>query len=332
MTSSNKPIIFSGAQPSGSMTLGNYIGAVQNWKEMEQDYQCIFSIVDLHSLTVRQDPKQFKKTVLSFLAQYLACGLDPNNSIIFFQSHVKEHSELSWILGCNTYLGELNRMTQFKEKSERHADNVNAGLYTYPILMAADILLYQTDLVPVGEDQKQHLELARDIAERFNGAYGNAFKVPEIHIPKIGARIMSLQEPEKKMSKSDENEKGVLFLLDEENVIRKKIKRAVTDNENQIAYNDSQPGIKNLITIYSKLKPCTVEEVVEEYADQGYGTFKKDVADLVVDRLQPVKDEYNKYMENKDYLEDVYHEGARKAAEIAADTMEKVKDKLGLVN
>ncbi len=332
MSVQDKPVIFSGAQPSGSLTLGNYIGAIQNWKELEDDYQCIFSIVDLHSLTVRQDPQEFREACLSFLAQYLASGLDPDKNIIFYQSHVKEHAELSWLLGCNTYLGELNRMTQFKEKSSRHTDNVNAALYTYPVLQAADILLYQTNLVPVGEDQKQHLELARDIADRFNNVYGNTFTIPEIHIPKVGARIMSLQEPEKKMSKSDENEKGVLFLLDDENVIRKKIKRAVTDNENQIAFSDSQQGIKNLITIYSKLKPCTIEEIVEEYSGKGYGDLKKDLAELVIERLKPFKEQYQYYMNNKDYLEEVYQQGAEKAASIAKDTMNKVKENMGIIN
>ncbi len=331
MNHDKRQVIFSGAQPSGSLTLGNYIGALQNWKALEDSYQCIFSIVDLHSLTIRQDPKTFRETALSFLAQYLASGLDPEKSIIFFQSHVREHSELAWILNCMTYLGELNRMTQFKEKSARHADNVNAGLYTYPVLQAADILLYQTNLVPVGEDQKQHLELSRDIAERFNNAYGKTFETPEIHIPKVGARVMNLQEPEKKMSKSDENQNGVLFMLDPDDVIVKKVKRAVTDNENMIAYREEQPGIKNMITIYAKLASLSTAEVEEKYDGKGYGDFKKDLAELLVESVQPFKEKYNHYMENRDFLENVYREGADKARDIAQQTMESVRNNLGLV-
>ncbi|WP_169710445.1 tryptophan--tRNA ligase [Natranaerobius trueperi] len=327
----NQKVIFSGAQPSGSLTLGNYIGAIKNWKSLEDDYQCIFSIVDLHSLTVRQDPESFRESALSFLAQYLACGLNPDKSIIFFQSHVREHTELAWLLNCMTYMGELNRMTQFKEKSERHSDNVNAGLYTYPVLMAADILLYQTSLVPVGEDQKQHLELSREVAERFNNAYGDTFKIPEVHIPKVGARVMDLQEPEKKMSKSEENDKGVLYLLESEKSLTKKIKRAVTDNENQVAFSDAQPGIKNLISIYSKLTSNTVEEVEEQFSGKGYGDFKKAVAEVVIENLRPIQDKYQEYMENRDYLEEVYTKGAEKASGIASKTMEDVREKLGLV-
>ncbi len=328
----NKQVIFSGAQPSGSLTLGNYIGAIQNWKALEDEYFCIFSIVDLHSMTIRQDPKTFKETALSFLAQYLASGLDPEKNIIFYQSHVKEHAELAWLLSCNTYLGELNRMTQFKEKSAQHAQNVNAGLYTYPILQAADILLYQTNLVPVGEDQRQHIELSRDIAERFNSAYGDTFQIPEIYLPKVGAKVMNLQEPDKKMSKSEESEKGVIFLLDSEDETMKKVKRAVTDNKNQIVYSEDQLGIKNLITIYSKLKPCAIEEVEKEYSGKGYGQFKKDVAELIIERTKSFKEKYNHYMENRGYLEDVYKTGAHRAKEIASTTMDNVRQHMGLVN
>ncbi|AKL94115.1 tryptophanyl-tRNA synthetase TrpS [Clostridium aceticum] len=331
MTDKKEKVIFSGAQPTGSLTLGNYIGAIQNWKALEQDYQCLYSIVDLHSLTIRHDPKDFRKSCLSFLAQYLACGLDPEKNIIFFQSHVIQHAELNWILNCVTYMGELSRMTQFKEKSESHKDNINAGLFTYPVLQAADILLYQTDLVPVGEDQRQHLELARDIAIRFNNIYGETFALPDIHLSKVGARIMSLQEPEKKMSKSDENVNGTIFLLDSNDVILKKMKRAVTDNENSVTYRDEQPGIKNLITIYSKLANCSPQEVEEKYQGKGYGAFKSDLAELVVESLRPFKEKYDEYMQNPDYITSIYKQGAARATEIAEKTMKDVKKKIGLV-
>ncbi|MBM7615236.1 tryptophan--tRNA ligase [Alkaliphilus hydrothermalis] len=324
--------IFSGAQPTGSLTLGNYIGAIQNWKALEKDYQCLYSIVDLHSLTVRQNPDEFRKICTSFLIQYLASGLDPQKNIIFFQSHVPQHAELSWILNCYTYMGELNRMTQFKEKSQRHKDNINSGLYTYPVLQAADILLYQTDVVPVGEDQKQHLELSRDIALRFNQVYGDTFKVPEHHIPKVGARIMSLQEPDKKMSKSDENVNGTIFLMDSEGVILKKIKRSVTDSVNVVAYSDDQPGIKNLITIYSAVANISIEEVVARYEGKGYGAFKKDLAEVVIEALRPFKQRYDEYANNMDFVESIYKRGAERAAEIAENTMKDVRDKVGLLS
>ncbi|GAB6086567.1 tryptophan--tRNA ligase [Alkaliphilus crotonatoxidans] len=328
---SKQKIIFSGAQPTGSLTLGNYIGAIQNWKAMEADYQCLYSIVDLHSLTIRHNPAEFRKNCLSFLAQYLACGLDPEKNIIFFQSHVPQHAELAWVLNCYTYLGELNRMTQFKEKSERHRDNINSGLYTYPVLMAADILLYQTDIVPVGEDQKQHLELSRDIAIRFNQIYGETFKIPEAHIPKMGARIMSLQEPDKKMSKSDENVNGTIFLMDSEDLILKKLKKSVTDSENLVRYNDEQPGIKNLIIIYSTIGGISIEEVVARYDGKGYGAFKKELAELMIDTLKPFKEKYSSYMNDLDYLEGIYKRGAERAIELAEETMKKVRKNIGLV-
>lgn len=328
---SNQKIVFSGAQPTGSLTLGNFIGAVQNWKALEDEYQCLYSIVDLHSLTIKHDPKEFRKSCLSFLAQYIACGLDPNKNIIFFQSHVPQHTELAWILSCNTYLGELNRMTQFKEKSEKNKGNINTGLFTYPVLQAADILLYQTGLVPVGEDQKQHLELARDIAIRFNNTYGDAFAVPEVHTPKVGARIMSLQDPESKMSKSDENLNGTIFLLDNEKDIIKKFKRAVTDSEGTVLYRDEQPGIKNLITIYSKIAGISIEEVVTRYEGKGYGPFKTDLGQLVVDALAPFRAKYNELMEDQDYLVELYTKGAQRARNIAEVTIKDVKEKMGLV-
>lgn len=324
-------VIFSGAQPTGSLTLGNYIGAIQNWKALEKDYQCLYSIVDLHSLTIRHDPKEFRRANLSFLAQYLASGLDPEKNILFFQSHVPQHAELGWILSCNTYMGELNRMTQFKEKSDRHKDNINAGLFTYPALQAADILLYKTNLVPVGEDQKQHLELARDIAIRFNNAYGKTFEVPEIYTTKVGARIMSLQEPTNKMSKSDENVNGTIFLLDSDSVIIKKLKRAVTDNENKVIYRDEQPGIKNLMTIYSKLANISLDEVESRYEGKGYGAFKSDTGELIVEYIRPFKEKYEEYINNMDYLESIYKNGAKRATEIAEKSMKEVRQNIGLV-
>lgn len=331
MEKDKQRIIFSGAQPTGSLTLGNYIGAIQNWKALEKEYQCLYSIVDLHSLTIRHDPEVFRKTCLSFLVQYLACGLDPEKNIIFFQSHVPQHTELAWILNCYTYLGELNRMTQFKEKSDKHRDNVNVGLYGYPVLQAADILLYQTNIVPVGEDQKQHLELSRDIALRFNQVYGETFQVPEHHIPKVGARIMSLQEPDKKMSKSDENVNGTIFLMDSEDVILKKIKRSVTDSENLVRYSDEQPGIKNLITIYATMGNMGIDEVVAQYEGMGYGAFKKGLAELVIESLRPFKVKYEEYMDNMDYVEKIYKNGARRATEMAEGTMAIVRKNVGLL-
>lgn len=328
---SDKKVVFSGAQPTGSLTLGNYIGALQNWKALEDEYKCLYCIVDSHSLTVRQDPKKFREISISFLVQYLASGLDPEKNIIFFQSHVGQHAELSWILGCNTYMGELNRMTQFKDKSEQNRDNVNSGLFTYPVLMAADILLYQTSLVPVGEDQTQHLELTRDLATRFNNLYGETFVVPDIHIPKLGARIMSLQDPSKKMSKSDDNTNATIFLMDSEDTIMKKMKRAVTDSENVIAYREEQPGIKNLIDIHSSLTGLTIEELVAQYEGKGYGAFKVDTAEVVIEFLRPFKKRYEEYINNLDFVDKVYKEGAQRAREIAEKTMDRVRKRMGLV-
>ena len=324
-------VIFSGAQPTGSLTLGNYIGAIQNWKELEKDYQCYYSIVDLHSLTIKQDPQAFRQANLSFLAQYLAAGLDPEKNVIFFQSHVREHTELAWVLNCYTYMGELNRMTQFKDKSEKHKDNINAGLYTYPVLMAADILLYQTDLVPVGDDQRQHLELSRDIAIRFNNVYGETFRIPEAHIGKVGARIMSLQEPDKKMSKSDENQNGVIHMLDSADVIMKKLKKAVTDSENLVRYRSEQPGIQNLMTIHATLSGWTLEQVEAHYEGKGYGVFKKEVAELIIGKTEPFRESYATYLEDETLLKKVYASGAERAREKAAETMAMVRTRLGLV-
>jgi len=327
-----RKIIFSGVQPTGCITLGNYIGALKNWVELQKDYKCCFSVVDLHSITVRQDPKELRKRCIEFLVQYIACGIDPHENLIFFQSHVHTHAELAWVLNCYTYMGELSRMTQYKDKAAKHADNINAGLFTYPVLMAADILLYQTDLVPVGEDQRQHLELARDIAVRFNNIYGQTFKVPEAYIPKVGARIMSLQDPAKKMSKSDENPNAYISILDGPDVIMRKVKRAVTDSDNQIKYQEEgKDGIRNLISIYSSVTGETVEQIEERFAGSGYGDFKKAVAEAIIEHLRPIQERYNDLMKNKDYIEQVYKSGAERALSISGRTLKKVYKKIGFI-
>ncbi len=326
-----KKRIFSGMQPTGFLTLGNYLGAMRNWVALQDEYDCIYSVVDLHSLTVRNEAKDLRQRRLSLLAQYIACGLDPEKNILFMQSHVSAHAELCWILSCYTYMGELSRMTQFKEKAAKQQDNINAGLFTYPILMAADILLYQTDLVPVGEDQKQHLELSRDIAERFNGIYGNVFKVPEPYIPKVGARIMSLQDPGSKMSKSDENANSYILLLDPPETIMRKFKRAVTDSEAVIRYDvKNKPGVSNLMSIYSSVTGKTLEQIENEFEGKGYGDFKTAVGEAVVETLRPIQEEYNKLMESKDYLQDLMKKGAEAAGRIAGKTLSKVYRKIGL--
>lgn len=326
-----KKIVFSGVQPSGGLTIGNYIGAIKNWIDLQDKYDCYYSIVDLHAITVPQVPKDLRKNTLELLAIYLACGLDPEKSTIFIQSHVPAHAELTWVLNTITYMGQLSRMTQFKEKSRKSKENLNAGLFTYPVLMAADILLYQTELVPVGEDQKQHLELARDLAERFNNRYSPTFKVPEPLIKEEGARIMSLQDPESKMSKSDENENGYILILDEPDAIRRKIKRAVTDSIGEIKYNDEQLGIKNLINIYSAFSGDSIEEIENRYEGVGYGKFKEDLAEVVIEGLMPIQEKYKEIINNKDYLEKVYREGAEKANYIANKTLRKVYKKVGFI-
>ena len=326
-----KKRIFSGMQPTGFLTLGNYLGAMRNWVALQDEYDCVYSVVDLHSLTVRNEAKDLRQRRLSLLAQYIACGLDPEKNILFMQSHVSAHAELCWIRSCYTYMGELSRMTQFKEKAAKQQDNINAGLFTYPILMAADILLYQTDLVPVGEDQKQHLELSRDIAERFNGIYGNVFKVPEPYIPKVGARIMSLQDPGSKMSKSDENANSYILLLDPPETIMRKFKRAVTDSEAVIRYDvKNKPGVSNLMSIYSSVTGKTLEQIENEFEGKGYGDFKTAVGEAVVETLRPIQEEYNKLMESKDYLQDLMKKGAEAAGRIAGKTLSKVYRKIGL--
>ncbi|MCF6466019.1 tryptophan--tRNA ligase [Clostridium sp. Cult2] len=326
-----RKVVFSGVQPSGGLTIGNYIGAIKNWISLQDEYDCYFSIVDLHAITVPQVPKNLRKNTLEVLAIYLASGLDPEKSTIFIQSHVPAHPELTWVLNSISYMGQLSRMTQFKEKSKKSEENLNAGLFTYPVLMAADILLYQTDLVPVGEDQKQHLELARDLAERFNNRYSPTFKVPEPLIKKEGAKIMSLQDPGSKMSKSDENENGYILILEKPDDIRRKIKRAVTDSIGEVKYNNEQLGIKNLMNIYSVFTGESIERIENKYEGVGYGKFKEDVAEVVVEGLSPVQEKYDDLMKNKDYLEKVYKEGAGKANYVATKTLRKVYRKVGFI-
>ena len=325
-----KKIIFSGIQPSGTLTLGNYIGALRNFKKLEDEYQCIYCVVDMHAITVRQDPAALRKRCLELAATYIATGLDPKKNVIYCQSHVSGHAELSWILNCFTYMGELNRMTQFKDKSAKHADNINAGLFTYPSLMAADILLYQTNLVPIGADQKQHLELSRDLAERFNNVYGPTFIVPEGYFPKVGARIMSLKEPTRKMSKSDAPD-TYIALLDEPNIIRKKFRSAVTDSDNSVHYDpENKPGIANLMSIMSAITGQSMDAIADTYSGKGYGAFKDAVADCVIAELAPLQERYNKISADKAYLSQVMTTGAERAGRLAARTMSKVRRKVGL--
>ncbi|MGI6202867.1 MAG: tryptophan--tRNA ligase [Eubacteriales bacterium] len=324
-----KKIIFSGIQPSGVLTLGNYLGAMRNWTKLQDEADCLYCVVDLHAITVRQVPAELRRRTYETLALLLASGLDSDKNILFVQSHVSAHAQLAWVLNCFSMFGELSRMTQFKEKSSKNADNINAGLFTYPVLMAADILLYQTDLVPVGSDQKQHIELARDIAIRFNGIYGETFRVPEDYIPQTGARIMSLADPTKKMSKSDENENAVISLLDGRDVIVRKFKRAVTDSGAEIRRGEGKEGIANLMTIYSCFTGKTDEEIEREFEGRGYGEFKMAVAEVTADGLQPIQDKYAELMANKPYLEQVMKTGAERASRIASRTLSKVYRKVG---
>lgn len=328
---SEKKVIFSGAQPSGKMTLGNYLGAIKNWTKLQDEYECFFSVVDLHAITVPQEPKVLRENAKKLLAQYIACGLDPEKNTIFIQSHVKEHLELMWVLNTMTYMGELNRMTQFKDKARKSEANLNAGLFTYPVLMAADILIYQTDLVPVGDDQKQHLELARDLANRFNNRYSDTFKIPEGYYPKEAARVMSLQDPTKKMSKSDENVNGFILLEDDPDTIRRKIKKCVTDSEGVVRYSPEQPGIKNLLDIYSALSGKPIDEIVKMYEGKGYGDFKADTAEVIISVLEPMRQKYLALLEDKEYLEKIYCEGAKKAEAKARKTLRKVYKKVGFL-
>ena len=324
-----KKRIFSGIQPSGELTLGSYMGAIKNWVGLQDEYDCLYCIVDMHAITVRQTPADLRRRSVNQLAQYIACGLDPNKSIMFIQSHVPQHAELSWVLGCYTQFGELSRMTQFKDKAAKHADNITAGLFTYPVLMAADILLYQAHLIPVGADQKQHVEITRDLAERFNKVYGETFIVPEPYIPKVGARIMSLQEPTSKMSKSDPNQNGFIAMLDDPDTIRRKLKRAVTDCDGVIAADPARAGVYNLLSIYSSCAGKTIEEAAAELEGEGYGTLKSRTADAVIAVLEPIQNEYTRILADKRYLTSTLEKGAEKARRKAQKTLRKVYHKVG---
>ena len=329
----NKKTILSGIQPTGVLTLGNYLGALKNWVTLQHEYDCNFFVADLHAITIRKDPEELRRNIKSTVMQYIACGLDPELNNIFLQSHVHEHAELAWILNCNTYMGELSRMTQFKDKSQKQ-ENVGVGLFDYPVLMAADILLYDADYIPVGEDQRQHIEITRDIAKRFNSVYKEEiFKIPEPFITKQGAKIMSLQDPTKKMSKSDQNPNGYIALLDPRDVIIKKFKKAVTDSENVVKYRDEQPGIKNLINIYSIITGKSIEEIEKEFDGAGYGTFKVAVGEVVADTLDKIQEEYKK-LDSKEYepkLQEIYKRGAEVASKIAREKLNKVYDRVGFI-
>ncbi len=327
----SRKVILSGMQPTGGLHIGHLTGALKNWVELQNEYECYFTIVDLHAITIRQEPANLRRWTLDLAATFLACGIDPTRSHIFVQSHVPEHTQLAWVLNCFTGMGECSRMTQFKDKSQKYPENVNVGLFAYPILMAADILLYQADLVPVGADQKQHLELTRDLAQRFNSLYSETFKIPEPYIPKVGAKIMNLQNPTKKMSKSDENQSGVLFLVDEDNQIANKIKRAVTDSGAEIVFREDKPGISNLITLYHIATGKQIEEIENEFAGKGYGEFKKAVADAVVEFLRPFKVRYREIRANEEYLKLIIREGAEQARRVANKTLAKVYRKIGFV-
>lgn len=324
--------IFSGIQPSGDLTLGSYMGAIKNWVPLQDEYDCIYCIVDMNAITVRQDPALLRRRTLEQLAQYIACGLDPVRSVIFIQSHVPQHAELAWVLGCYTQFGELSRMTQFKDKSAKHPDNVNGGLFTYPVLMAADILIYNADLVPVGQDQTQHLEIARDIAGRFNGIYGDTFILPEGYVPASGAKIMSLAEPAKKMSKSDTNVNAFILMTDDKDAIVRKCKRAVTDSDGCVRFDrENKPGVSNLMTIYGTFTGKSMDEIAAEFEGKGYGDFKMAVAEVTADALAPVQAEYGKILADKAYVDEVLKSGAERASRLANRTVNKVYRKVGLL-
>ena len=328
----SKKIILSGIQSTGKLTLGNYLGAINNWVQMQEEYDCYYMIANLHSLTVRNDPETLRNNTLKVLAMYVAAGLDPEKNTIFIQSQVKEHAELGWILDCYTYMGELSRMTQFKDKAAKHADNINAGLFTYPALMAADILLYQANLVPVGQDQQQHLEITRDIAERFNKLYGKTFTIPEGYYGKASAKIMGLQDPTAKMSKSATNPNDVILLEDEPDVIVKKFKKAVTDSENKVRFDpENKPGVSNLMQIYSSITGLKMEEIEKKFENSGYGDFKTKVAETVAAKLEPIQRKYKELLENKEYLEKIYTEGANRARKLASKTLDEVKERIGIL-
>lgn len=326
-----KKIIFSGIQPSGDLTLGNYLGALKNWIKLQDEYECFFCVVDLHAITVKQIPSDLRRRTLEVLAIYIAAGIDPKKNTLFIQSNVSAHSEAAWLLTCNTNMGELNRMTQFKDKSKKYGDSIPVGLFTYPVLMAADILLYNTDLVPVGSDQKQHLELARDLAGRFNNIYSPTFKIPEPYIPPVGARIMSLQEPSKKMSKSADNPNSFILIMDSPDIIRKKISRAVTDSIGVVNYSDEQPGVKNLINILCAIKGYNSNEVVEMYKNKGYAEFKKDIAEAIIEELEPIQKRIKDLINDKKGLEEIYKIGGEKANYMAIKNLRKMQKKIGLI-
>ena len=326
-----KKRILSGIQPTGTFTLGNYIGAVRNWGSLQRDFECLYMVADLHSLTVRQEPAALRRRTREAAAMLLAAGIDPKVSLVFVQSHVPAHTQLSWVLSCNAQFGELSRMTQFKDKSAKHADNVNAGLFTYPALMAADILVYNADLVPVGVDQKQHLELARNVAQRFNNLYSPTFTLPEPYIAKTGAKIMSLQEPDKKMSKSDTNANSFILMTDDADTILRKFKRAVTDSDGVVRAGDDKPGVTNLMSIYSSLTGKTFADIEKEFDGQGYGVFKEAVAGSVIDAFRPIQTEYARILADKEYLDGVLKEGAAAASRMADRMVAKVYKKVGFV-
>ncbi len=326
-----KKRILSGIQPSGTFTLGNYVGAVRNWGQLQNDYECLYMVADMHAITVRQTPAELRAKTREAASLLLACGINPAQSTLFVQSHVPAHAELSWVLSCNTQFGELSRMTQFKDKSIKHPDNINAGLFTYPVLMAADILVYNAELVPVGIDQKQHLELARNIAQRFNSAYSPTFHVPEPYITKAGAKVMSLQEPEKKMSKSDTNENSYISMLDDKDVIARKLKRAVTDSEGRVYASPEKPGVSNLMGIYGVLTSKDNAAIEHEFADRGYGDFKEAVSAAIIDTFVPIQAEYQRILADKTYLDTVLREGAEKASVLARRTVNKVYKKVGFL-
>ena len=326
-----KKILYSGMQATGSLTLGNYLGALINWKNLNEEYECFFGVMDLHSLTVRQEPAEFRKRARELFALYVAAGLDPEKNCIYYQSHVSSHAELAWILNCYTYMGELNRMTQFKDKSAKHADNINAGLFTYPVLMASDILLYQANVVPVGKDQLQHLEITRDIAQRFNSLYGDVFTIPEPYTGKVGARVMSLQDPTKKMSKSDENPNASIYLMDDPDTIRRKFKRAVTDSDTQVRYDvENKPGVSNLMDIYNAITGNTNEQTEKEFEGRGYGDFKTAVGEAAVGLLAPLQERFNEIKNDKSYLDSMIKQNDEKAYYFSQKTLRKVKKKIGL--
>ena len=326
-----KKVIFSGIKPSGDLTLGNYIGAIKNWVKLQDQYECFYCVVDLHAITVRQEPKELRQRTLEIMSIYIASGIDPEKNTIFIQSHVPAHCEAAWLLNCHTYMGELSRMTQYKDKSQKYGDSISVGLFDYPALMAADILIYNADVVPVGKDQKQHVEITRDIAERFNNLYSPTFTIPEPFVAETGEKIMDLQDPTKKMSKSEENPNGYILIMDPPEVIRKKVNRAVTDSLGNVKYSDEQPGVKNLMNILISLKGSSIQELEEKYAGKGYADFKKDVAEAIVGELEPIQKKVKELLTDKAYLENIYKSGAEKASYVATKTLRKMQKKIGFI-